>query len=540
MTNAAPDDYSWVDDLSPEEAEALLSNLKPIQTKTEQTQSLSEFFKGAWEVLEPGKELLWNWHMDTVCGYLEAVYHRLIRRLIINIPPGTAKSLMAGVAFPAWTWTQRPSERFLCGSNAETLATRDSLKMRTLITSDWYQDNWGDHVQPNPQQWEKTLFQNKAYGHRESQGVLGKVTGKRGDCLIWDDAHDTKSGESDLQRKQVIDGWDMGWANRLNDPNHSASIIIMQRIHYEDIAGYILKTKKEQNWKHLVIPMEYEENSDQAFDAGADIGRPELNDPRTKEGELLMPSRFNAQTVKDTQVDLGPYGTAGQLQQRPSPRGGGEFKEPWLCHYKIRPTKIPVWILVDPAGERKPGVTGKRDNTAMVVIGRGRDGNYYLLDAYRDRLNLTERTDKLFEWLTKYKRYVKGVGYEEYGMQSDIAHIKDQMEDRQHRFKITPLGGSMRKEDRIRRLIPKWHGGQIWLPAKGMLMRTNNEGITRDIIEDFIEIEYLPFPVGKWDDLFDIISRIEDDDVKLDMPVDDDDDQGFVPTPAMTDPGVGY
>jgi phage terminase large subunit-like protein len=533
------DDLSWVDELSPQEAAATLAALGPIREKREQTESLPEFFKAAWEILEPGKELLWNWHMDTVCGYLEAVHYRIIRRLLINIPPGTAKSLMANVIYPAWVWTTEPSHRFLCGSNADTLATRDSLKMRSLITSEWYQDNWGEHVQPNPQQWEKTLFQNKKYGHRESQGVLGKVTGKRGDTLIWDDPHDTKTTESDLVRQQVLDAWDYGWSNRLNDPNTSASIIIMQRIHTEDITGYILSKKKEQDWKQLCIPMEYEEGSELAFDAGDDIKQPHLNDPRTKEGELLMPSRFNAKTVEDSKVDLGPYGAAGQLQQRPAPRGGGEFKEDWLNHYKIRPTKIPCAILVDPAGERKPGVTGKRDNTAMVVVGLNSDNNYYLLDAVRDRLNLTERTDILFEWHRRYKPKV--VGYEQYGMQSDIAHIQDKMEDRQHRFKIVELGGAMRKEDRIRRLIPLLAENRLWLPALGMLLRTNSDGQTRDVIEDFIEIEYKAFPVAKWDDLFDVISRLMEDEIltKLKKPMNDM-NQFYIPTPGMTDPGVGY
>ena len=450
--------------------------------------------------------------MDTLCGYLEAVHKGTIRRLIINIPPGTMKSLIVSVFYPAWVWIDDPSHRFLCGSNDATLATRDSLRMRNLVESDWYRRNWGDTVKISTEQNEKTLFQNTAKGHRESQGVSGKITGKRGDTLLWDDPHDAKQAESDVQRKSVLDAWDYSWSSRMNDPNSSAAILIMQRVHDGDITAHML-SKTEQNWAHLAIPMRYDDEV--KFDAKADIGKPELNDPRKEEGELMFPGRFNEQAVKDLETDLGPYGAAGQLQQRPSPKGGGEMLRKWLCFYKSKPKGGNRYIIVDPAGERKPGVKGKRDNTAMGVIEIGQDGNYYLIDGYRDRLNLTERADILFKWHREYRPLA--VGYESYGMQSDIAHIQDRMERESYRFKITELGGSLRKEDRIRRLIPKLAAGQIWLPET--LYRTNSQGQTVDLIKDFIEIEYLPFPVGKWDDFFDMLSRIEDEEWTLAVPM---------------------
>ncbi len=499
-------DLATLDDITPTQAKALLIELDRVRNKKHAEKSLAEFVKQAWHEVEPGRPLIWNWHLDTLCGYLEAVFRGDIRRLIINIPPGTMKSLIVSVFYPAWVWIHHPSHRFLCGSNEGTLATRDSLRMRTLIQSVWYKENWGEKIKISPDQREKTLFKNTAEGHRESQGVLGKITGKRGDTLMWDDPHDAKQTESETIRSSVLESWDSAWSSRMNDPDSSAVIIIMQRVHQEDITGHLLK-KTAQDWVHLAIPMKYD--SEVTFDAGLDIGRPDLNDPRTEEGELLFPQRFSAKAVSDLETDLGPYGSAGQLQQRPSPKGGGEFKSEWLKFYIKKPHTGNRIILVDPAGERKPGVNGKRDNSAMGVFELGSDKNYYLIDGYRDRLSLHERAKILFKWHREHQPIA--VGYEKYSMQSDLVYIESEMERLDYRFDIVELGGSLRKEDRIRRLIPIFAAKRMWLPET--LYRTSL--VTKepvDIIDRFKEEEYLRFPVAPFDDFFDMMSRLLDED----------------------------
>ncbi len=506
--------------MNPSEAETVLAQTIHQIEKMKMAGSLKEFVFGAFHILEPGRKLIWNWHLDTLCGYLEALDRREIRRLIVNIPPGSMKSLIASVFYPTWVWIHEPSHKFLCGSNAQPLATRDSLKMRQLVTSEWFQLRWGIEVieaedgyeeeiplvKLNPEQSQKVLFANFEHGHRESQGILATVTGKRADTLIIDDPHDAIKAESDTIRVAITHAWDTGWANRMNDVAISAVIVIMQRLHVTDMTGYLLD-KPDQGWVRLAIPMRYD--PDFTFDAGKDIGRPELNDPRTVEGELLFPERFPEEEVCINEGDLGPYGTAGQLQQQPNPKGGGEFRREWLNHYMKKPQRGHTYILVDPAGEKHQGTKGKRDFTAMAVIRIGADGNYYLIDAYRDRLGLQERTDILFRWHEMY--HPLAVGYEKYGMQSDIVFIKKQMEDLDYRFKIIELGGSLAKEDRIRKLQPLFSTGIFWLPQT--LFRTLWDGKTVDIIDQFVEQEYLSFPVAAFDDLFDCIARILDPDL---------------------------
>jgi hypothetical protein len=172
---------------------------------------------------------------------------------------------------------------------------------------------------------------------------------------------------------------------------------------------------------------------------------------------------------------------------------------------------MPIYLLVDPAGMKKK----TSDRTAMVVIGLGGDKNYYLLDAIWDRLNLKERATALFFLHRKWRP--KKVGYEQYGMQADIEHIKSVQEEDNYRFQIIPLGGRLGNLDRIRRLIPIFAEQRFYLPRH--LHKTLTDGSGVDLVERFITQEYEPFPVGHAD-LFDIMSRILDEDMQTMWPQD--------------------
>ncbi len=500
-------------------------------------------------MLEPSTKLQWNWHLSTICGYCEAILAGKITFVVFNLPPGTMKSLIISVFFPAWCWTTQPHLRYLCGSNDGQLATRDAGRMRDLVRSDWYQDRWelrsidGDDPDSLQRAWvrlshdqdEKTLFSNVKSGSRQSLSVMAKVTGKRGHMIIWDDPHDTEQVESPAKRQAVLDKYDSSWSTRVNNLATSPRIIIMQRQHVNDMTGHVTKPGSPERWIKVAIPMRYDPSN--TFDAGRDIGRPDLNDPRTVEGELLFPELFPEEAVKTLEVRLGPYRAAGQLQQRPSPKSGGEFKREWIMRYTQKPKGGNRYILVDPAGERKKNNLGeKRDNTAMGVFELCADQNYYLIDAYRDRLNLQERTDILFDWHRKYRPL--GVGYESYGKDTDIVYLNDKMEMESYRFRIQPIAHRLAKEDRIRQLIGLFSAERMWLPQE--LYRTLFDGRTVDIIEQFIETEYLPFPVAVFDDMFDMMSMILDDSMKTVFPK-----LSARPAPTMRpfrpyDPSTGY
>ena len=286
--------------------------------------SLKEFTKRSWGTIEPGREFHDNWHIDAISEHLQAVVEGKIRRLIINIPPRHMKSISVAVALPAWTWTIQPEKRFLFASYASSLSIRDSVKCRRLIESPWYKDHFGGMFSLTGDQNQKQRFENDKTGQRIATSVDGALTGEGGDIIVIDDPHNVREAESSTVRQGVLDWWDQAMQTRLNDPKTGSFIIIMQRVHEKDLTGHILANELGQDWDHLCLPARYE------------IGHPTLphsslgfTDPRTKEGELLWPARIDEVTLSQLERSLGTYASAGQLQQRPMPKGGGILKAEW-------------------------------------------------------------------------------------------------------------------------------------------------------------------------------------------------------------------
>lgn len=214
----------------------------------------------------------------------------------------------------------------------------------------------------------------------------------------------------------------------------------------------------------------------------------------------------------DKRRDMGPYTFGTQMLQDPVADRAMSFKEEWQRFYETSPNYAGwnIYILVDPASKKK----SSSDYTVMEVHGLAPDGNYYLLEGFRDRLNLTGRAAKLFELHRKYGP--RKVGYEEYGLQADIEHIKYEMEIRNYRFEITELGGSIPKEDRIRRLVPVYEQGRFYSPRRCSFVDYENK--SQDYVQLFTDNEYRAFPVTVHDDMLDCRSRILDEKLGAEFP----------------------
>jgi predicted phage terminase large subunit-like protein len=277
-------------------------------------QTFAGFVRHAWQHVETAA-LIWEPHFDIVCAEMQAFHERRIKRLIFNIPPGTAKSLLVSVLFPAWVWTQTPQHRFLCLSAGEDVAIRDSVRCRRLITGEWYQSLWGRTVQLTSDVNTKTNFENSKGGFRDCDTIRATVTGRRGDTILIDDPHDAERIKSDPERIAVLDAFDGKLSTRLNSMDDGGICLIMQRLHESDLTGHIMKTMGEEEWEHVILPMEY--------DGPRWVSRIGLKDWRTKPGEILTPKRISAKALRILKVRLKAYGTAGQLQQSPAPREGG-------------------------------------------------------------------------------------------------------------------------------------------------------------------------------------------------------------------------
>lgn len=307
------------------------------------------FVEDFWPVIEKDP-FVGGKHIDAICLHLEACSFGLIQDLVINIPPGHMKSLLVGVFWPAWEWTRRPQARFISASNTSTLSIRDSRKMRNLVRSELYQEmfpmdvtdlapfdeNPDQKLEPmitiSPDQDQKQRFENRQGGHRIS---LSTTTGTGEGCnhIIVDDPHnalDLAIGDAD--REAVLTWWKETASQRQRPPGSGARIIVMQRLHEEDLAGYLLN--QQGGWVHLCLPAEFEPEDRCRTIAFDHLGGEIWEDWRENEGDLLWPEMFDAAKMEKTKSDLASsFAIAGQLQQRPSPRGGGIIQKAWWKPY---------------------------------------------------------------------------------------------------------------------------------------------------------------------------------------------------------------
>ena len=225
--------------------------------------------------------------------------------------------------------------------------------------------------------------------------------------------------------------------------------------------------------------------------------------PGTSDGtEEGVPVFRSKEWISEKRKIQGPYVFSSQILINPVPEGMQTFKREWIQKYDTNPATSNRYILVDPANSKKAKTA---DYTVMFVLGLAADGNWYLIDAIRDRLSLTERADRLFDLHRTHEPL--GVFYQEYGIEADRQHMEDRQDRETYRFNITPVSSRVRKEDRIRRLVPMFEQSKIYLPKT--LHRTDFQGVTRDLVTDFIEEEYAPFPLTLGhDDMLDALSMI--------------------------------
>lgn len=218
------------------------------------------------------------------------------------------------------------------------------------------------------------------------------------------------------------------------------------------------------------------------------------------------------ETHKEKRRDMGPYTYAAQILLNPKADPMQGFKRDWLCFYYrlVATERMNKYLLVDAANSKKKG----SDYTAMLMVGIASDGNYYILDLVRDRLNLKERSDRVFDLHRKWKP--REVRYEKYGLMADVEHLKQRMENENYRFNIVEVAGQTSKEDRIKRLIPLFEQHRIWFPKSKHV--TDWQKQTVDLVHAFVEEEYMGFPFSLHDDLLDALARIAEPDLRLIWP----------------------
>ena len=390
---------------------------------------LIEFIRYFWHVLEPNTEFVDGWAIRAVCDHLEAVSRGEINRLLINVPPGFAKSVILNCFWPAWQWAiYGAHSRFVAFSYAAHLTTRDNEKFRDLLVSPEYQAAYGDKFRVVKVGAEKVSSDKTGWKYASSVGGVG--TGERGNFVLLDDPHNVKESESETIRNGTVQWFRESMQNRLNDLAKDAIIVIMQRVHEADVSGCIIENYPD--YTHLMIPMEFEISRRCRTVIG-------WEDPREDEGELAWPERYPDEVL--TPFKSMPFLWAGQYMQRPEPRGGGIIKRDYWRIWDraaqeandVKVGMFPNFEFVLASFDGAQEIKKENDFSALTIWGvwveTSEDQRYseqfgtprlMLMYAWHKRLTLHGRTD-LEQLPGETKREYEDRRKQEWGLVEHIA-----------------------------------------------------------------------------------------------------------------------
>lgn len=417
-----------------------------------------------------------------------------VDRLMLFAPPRHGKSFMTSETAPAWFLGKYPDKKVIAASHTAELAFDMGAKVKELMVDPVHQMVFKEEGSLNKQRAASDNFRTNLGGQYFGVGVGGTPIGKGADVYIIDDPIRSRADvESEKQREDLKSWYSSAVLSRLEG---KGKIILMhQRWHEDDLAGWLLKEHADDGWRVVSFPAIIEDEEDRAMDY---LGR--------DYGEALIPELHSTDKLLRLKKNMLKRDWLSMYQQRPAGASGEKFTREMLLQYQTDPMIVRqglnVYIMVDPADSTGDG----NDYTAMVVVGLGADGNFYILDMIRERLDLSGRASALINLHRRWRPIA--VGYEKYGAQADISHIKYVQELQNYRFPILEFNNKLKKNPRIERLIPDMTNGRWYMPD-GMV-RMTEDGQEYEPMERVIEEEMLPFPLGKHDDGLDALSRIYD------------------------------
>lgn len=495
--------------LSPAEAAGLL-----LRTRAQLARAkLSHFIRLGWNVLEPGSALLWNWHIDAIADHVQwllgewmkhradPAYEQQVRDLLVNVPPGTAKSRIVSVYAPAWIWLHDPTWRVICMAASQQVVHRDSMLCRELIGSHWYQETFKPAWFIRDDQDAKEKFENTLGGFRVAVPFKSVITGNRADALFIDDPHDAYEVHSQKERQKVLDKYDQAIRNRVNEPNHSTRLLIMQRLHEEDLSGHWLRQKaeleaqgKKSLIEHLCLPMEFEEKR------RCRTTLPWI-DPRKMEGDILHEARFPREVLDKEKQALGSIGYAGQMQQFPVPTAGGLFPRSVWPMYQFEGQGQPGirtvgrdkrtgrlmmdQVLISADLSVKETVTGSR--TAIIVIG-AKGADRFVLEVVAEPMDIVKQMARIQELVARFPEATRVVIEDKANGAPVITQLKSKIAG------LVPYNPHGTKEARAVAVQPQIESGNVYLLQGARWM------------EDWLH-EFEMFPNGAKDDLVDALSQ---------------------------------
>jgi predicted phage terminase large subunit-like protein len=353
-------------------------NLTPVEYEVLLRHDFATFVMRCFYDLNPQAELAMNWHLKIIAAKLTAVREGKIRRLIINLPPRHLKSLMASIAFPAWCLGHDPSAPILCVSYAQDLADKLARDCRSIMMSPWYRRIFPTRLAPHRQAVQEFITTRQGYRLATSTG--GVLTGRGADIILIDDPLKPEEALSEAQRKAANQWYDHTLYSRLNDKRHGAIVIIMQRLHEDDLVGHVLAQEK---WEVVRFPAIAEADEEHRIET---IWGPQCF--RRRQGEALHPDREPLETLDRIRRTVGEYNFAGQYQQSPAPLGGGLVKAHWFKRYGEKDLPEPFERIVQ-SWDTANKATELSDFSVCTTWGV-KSKHLFLIGLFRRRLEYPE------------------------------------------------------------------------------------------------------------------------------------------------------
>ena len=439
-------------------------------------QHLAAFNEKVFQTLDPGTRYEHDWHLDHLCYQLTRVVRGEVRRLILNVPPRSMKSITASIGFTAWVLGQDPTKRIICASYADDLARKLSVDTRAVMESPWYQELFPGTRLAAKRPRNVELITTRR-GTRYATGMSGSALGRGADLIIVDDPIKPTDALSQAERRRVNDTFDNTLLTRLNDKRTGAIVIIMQRLHEDDLVGHVMASG---DWEVVSIPAIATEET--LYRLSDDPGDVYIRRP----GEVLHPRepRDVLEAIRRTQ---GSLVFSAQYQQAPVPPQGNIVKREWLRYYDRRPETFDV-IMV--SWDTASTISETADFSVGTVWGaKGLD--FYLLDLVRDRFEVPELRREVMRLAREWGAVQTVVEETDIGR----AIAQDLRRSGQASVVLRPV--RIDKEARFLAQSARFESGQVHVPEAAPWLATWLN-------------ELLAFPNGRHDDQVDSTSQALD------------------------------
>jgi predicted phage terminase large subunit-like protein len=438
---------------------------------------LSTFIHRTFQTVTPAQSYLPNWHIDAMAWHLEQCAIGDIKRLVITLPPRSGKSICASVAFPAWVLGRDPSKRIICASYSENLASKHAGDCRTVMESDWYRRTFPVTRISRDKNMELNYMTTRQ-GFRYSTSVGGTLTGRGGNLIIVDDPIKPEEAMSEAKRSTVNNWFDSTLYSRLDSKRDDVIILIMQRLHVDDLAGYVMP---REPWVHLNLPAIADS------DERIQIGKDEFHQRRV--GDLLHEDREPRDVLENLKSTLGSFNFSAQYQQCPVPLEGELVKWSWFQFFDVRPARVPNDRIIqswDTASKSKE-LNDYSVCTSWLVQGN----SYYLFDVLREKLDYPDLKRRVLDHAARHN--ANSVLIEDKG--SGTSLIQDICQENNSGMP-NPIG-VVPEGDKITRMSAqsaKIEARQVYLPKQAPWLGD-------------LKAELLQFPHGRHDDQVDSVSQ---------------------------------